>query len=80
MKTTSEAAFFRLTHGLNPDLEARYQANRLGLTRYLNFSPRTEQSLDIVLSVTGIPVVDLKLKNALSGQTAADATSDGAEC
>jgi type I restriction enzyme, R subunit len=70
---TLRVAFFRPAHGLNPDLEARYQANRLGLTRQLHFSPRTGQSLDVVLSVNGIPVVDLELKNALSGQTADDA-------
>jgi type I restriction enzyme R subunit len=66
---TLRIAFFRPAHGLNPELEARYQANRVGLTRQLHFSPRTEQSLDVVLSVNGIPVVTLELKNPLTGQT-----------
>ena len=70
---TLRIAFFRPAHGLNPELEARYRANRLGLTRQLHFSPRSEQSLDVVLSVNGIPVVTLELKNPLSGQTAANA-------
>jgi type I restriction enzyme R subunit len=70
---TLRIAFFRPAHGLNPDLEARYQANRLGLTRQLHFSPRSEQSLDVALSVNGIPVLSLELKNPLSGQTVADA-------
>ena len=70
---TLRIAFFRPAHGLNQDLEARYQANRLGLTRQLHFSPKSEQSLDVVLSVNGIPVVTLELKNPLSGQTAANA-------
>ncbi len=70
---TLRIAFFRPAHGLNPELEARYQANRLGLTRQLHFSPRSEQSLDVALSVNGIPVVTLELKNPLSGQTAANA-------
>lgn len=70
---TLRIAYFRPAHGLNPELEARYQANRLGLTRQLRFSPRSEQSLDVVLSVNGIPVVTLELKNPLSGQTAANA-------
>ena len=69
---TLRIAFFRPAHGLNPELEARYQANRLGLTRQLHFSPRTEKSLDVVLSVNGIPVVTLELKNPLSGQTVAN--------
>ena len=70
---TLRIAFFRPAHGLNPELEARYQANSLGLTRQLHFSPRNEKSLDVVLTVNGIPVVTLELKNPLSGQTAANA-------
>lgn len=70
---TLRIAFFRPAHGLNPELEARYRANRLGLTRQLHFSPKSEKSLDVVLSVNGIPVVTLELKNPLSGQTAANA-------
>lgn len=70
---TLRIAFFRPAHGLNPDLEARYRANRLSLTRQLHFSPNNEKSLDVVLSVNGIPVVTLELKNPLSGQTAANA-------
>lgn len=58
---TLRVAFFRPAHGLNPDLEQRYQANRLGITRQLHFSPKSEQSLDVVLSVNGIPVVTLEL-------------------
>jgi type I restriction enzyme R subunit len=70
---TLRIAFFRPAHGLNPELEARYQANRLGITRQLYFSSKSTQSLDVVLSVNGIPVVTLELKNPLSGQTAANA-------
>jgi len=70
---TLHIAYFRPAHGLNPDLEARYQANRLGLTRQLHFSTASEKSLDVVLSVNGVPVVTMELKNPLSGQTVADA-------
>lgn len=70
---TLRIAFFRPAHGLNPALEARYKANRLGLSRQLHFSPKSEKSLDVVLSVNGLPLVTLELKNPLSGQTAADA-------
>jgi type I restriction enzyme R subunit len=35
--------------------------------------PTSEKSLDVVLSVNGIPVVTLELKNPLSGQTVANA-------
>ena len=44
---TLRIAFFKAAHELNPELEARYAANRLGLTRQLRFSPRSEQSLDV---------------------------------
>lgn len=70
---TLRIAFFRPAHGLNPELEQRYQANRLGITRQLRFSPKSGQSLDVTLSVNGLPVVTLELKNLMSGQTAADA-------
>jgi len=70
---TLHAAFFKAAHELNPELEARYAANRLGLTRQLHFSPRSEKSLDVTLSLNGIPVVTAELKNPLSGQRVGDA-------
>ena len=65
---TLHAAYFKAAHELNPELEARYAANRLGLTRQLHFSPRSEKSLDITLSLNGIPVATVELKNSLTGQ------------
>src|SRR5688572_19830891 len=34
---TLHAAFFKAAHELNPELEARYAANRMGLTRQLQY-------------------------------------------
>ncbi len=70
---TLRVAFFKAAHELNPELEARYAANRLGLTRQLRFSPRSEKSLDITLSLNGIPIARVELKNLLTGQTVEDA-------
>ena len=71
---TLRAAYFKAAHELNPELESRYAANRLGLTRQLHFSPRSAQkSLDVTLSLNGIPVVTLELKNPLTGQQVEDA-------
>jgi type I restriction enzyme R subunit len=70
---TLRVAFFKAAHGLNPELEARYAANQLGLTRQLRFSSKSEKSLDVTLSVNGIPVVTLELKNPLTGQTVEEA-------
>jgi type I restriction enzyme R subunit len=70
---TLHVAFFKAAHELNPELEERYAANRLGLTRQLHFSPRCEKSLDVTLSLNGIPVVTVELKNPLTGQRVEDA-------
>ena len=70
---TLRIAFFKAAHELNPELEARYAANRLGLTRQLHYSPKSEKSLDVTLSLNGIPVATIELKNPLTGQTIQDA-------
>ena len=70
---TLHAAFFKAAHELNPELDARYAANRTGLTRQLRFSPQSEKSLDITLSLNGIPIATVELKNPLTGQTVEDA-------
>ena len=70
---TLRIAYFKAAHELNPELEARYAANIVGVTRQLRFSPRSEQSLDVVLSVNGVPVATLELKNPPTGQTVEDA-------
>jgi len=70
---TLHAAYFKAAHELNPELEARYAANRLALTRQLHFSPRSEKSLDVTLSLNGIPVATVELKNPLTGQRVEDA-------
>ena len=70
---TLHAAFFKAAHELNPEFEARYAANRLGLTRQLRFSPQSEKSLDVTLSLNGIPIATVELKNPLTGQTVENA-------
>lgn len=70
---TLRVAFFKAAHGLNPELEVRYAANCLGVTRQLHYSLKSEKSLDLVLSVNGIPVATLELKNPLTGQTVENA-------
>jgi type I restriction enzyme R subunit len=67
------AAYFKAAHELNPELDERYAANRVGLTRQLHYSPRSEKSLDVTLSLNGIPVATAELKNPLTGQTVEDA-------
>ncbi|RBP52899.1 type I restriction endonuclease subunit R [Arenicella xantha] len=71
---TLRIAFFKPAHGLNPELEARYAENALGITRQLYFSTkRPKDSLDMTLSLNGLPIATLELKNPLTRQTAENA-------
>ena len=70
---TLRVAFFKPAHGLNPDLETRYVANQIGITRQLHYSAKEGKSLDAVISVNGIPVITVELKNPLTGQTVENA-------
>lgn len=58
---TLRIAFFKAAHGLNPELEAHYAANRVGLTRQLRFSAHNEKSLDVTISLNGVPLATLDL-------------------
>lgn len=67
---TLRIAYFKAAHGLNPELEARYATNRIGITRQLRYSDRDPaKSLDVTISVNGILIATLELKNPLTGQT-----------
>jgi type I restriction enzyme, R subunit len=66
---TLRVSFFKAAHELNPELEERYKANHVGITRQLHFSTHSEKSLDVTLSLNGIPIATLELKNPLTNQT-----------
>lgn len=56
---------FRPDHGLNPELSARYAANRLRVVPEVTYSPHGASGrLDLVLFVNGIAVATLELKSA----------------
>jgi type I restriction enzyme R subunit len=61
-------AFFAPAHGMNPDTQRLYAANRLTLTRQLHYSTKHENSIDLTLSLNGIPLATAELKNPMSGQ------------
>ncbi|MCL6445878.1 MAG: DEAD/DEAH box helicase family protein, partial [Alicyclobacillus sp.] len=67
------AAFFRPNSGLNPEVLERYNQNILTVTRQVHYSLKNEKSLDMVLSINGLPVVTVELKNQFTGQTVRDA-------
>ncbi|MBI2238630.1 MAG: type I restriction endonuclease subunit R [Actinobacteria bacterium] len=62
-------AYFRPASGLNPDLEAKYAANRLTVIRQLHYAPEHANALDLALFVNGLPVSTAELKNPLTHQT-----------
>ena len=66
-KTYQMAAFEPAT-GMNPDAKAAYDQNVLRITRQVAFNPAMAQTIDVVLSVNGLPVVTAELKNPMSGQ------------
>jgi len=66
-------SYFAPASGLNPDTQRLYAANRLGVTRQLHYSARHNKTLDMVLSLNGIPIATLELKNPLTGQNCGDA-------
>lgn len=61
--------YFKPSSNLNQDLVDRYNANILQCTRQFAYSTDNHNTIDIVLSVNGIPVVALELKNQLTGQS-----------
>ncbi len=67
------AAYFAPASGLNPDTQKLYAANCLTITRQLKYSARHNNTLDVTLSLNGIPVATLELKNPMTGQTWKDA-------
>ena len=66
---TFKIAYFAPSSGLNPDIQKLYEQNHLTVTRQLNYSDKYNNSLDVVLSLNGIPVVTAELKNPMTGQT-----------
>jgi len=58
---------------LNPDIAKRYERNRMGVMRQVRFDPKTQQTIDVVLFVNGLPLATIELKNAYTGQTATNA-------
>ena len=63
--------YFKPASTLNPDLQSKYEANKLEVVRQLRYGTLPDDqnnSIDTVLFLNGIPVVTMELKNNLSGQ------------
>lgn len=70
---TFKLAFFRPENALNPVTLALYEQNQLHVTRQLHYSTANQNSLDLLLSVNGLPVATAELKNHFTGQDAGNA-------
>lgn len=62
-------AFFKPESSLNQKVIDNYNKNILTLTRQFYYSTQNRNSIDMVLSLNGIPIIALELKNQLTGQT-----------
>jgi len=67
--------FFKPASGMNQTNLALYEKNILSITRQVHYSLKNENSIDVVLFINGLPISTIELKNALTGQTVANAKS-----
>ncbi|WP_353859773.1 type I restriction endonuclease [Azospirillum formosense] len=56
-------AQFKPALAMNPELQARYAANRLRVVRQVRYSQHNENAIDLVLFLNGIPVATAELKS-----------------
>jgi type I restriction enzyme R subunit len=66
-------AYFKPVSKLNPETQKLYDENILTVTRQVHYSTKDESSVDMLLSVNGLPVASIELKNPFTGQDVDDA-------
>ena len=66
-------SYFAPASNLNEELVQKYKSNILTCTRQFSYSTQNHNTIDVVLSLNGIPVVALELKNQLTGQSVENA-------
>ncbi|WP_104708618.1 type I restriction endonuclease subunit R [Helicobacter felis] len=57
----------------NPDTWKNYQNNVFSVVRQLRYSPKNNNSLDLVIFLNGLPLFTFELKHPLTGQSVEDA-------
>ncbi|MHA7842050.1 MAG: type I restriction endonuclease subunit R [Winogradskyella sp.] len=65
--------YFKPETTLNEDDKALYNKNHLSVTRQLYYERNGNNSLDMVLSLNGLPIATIELKNQFSGQDVSNA-------
>ena len=66
-------AYFKPVSKLNPETQKLFDKNILAVTRQVHYSTKDESSIDMLLSVNGLPVAIIELKNPFTGQDVDDA-------
>ncbi len=66
---TFRLAYFKPAHGLNPEALAQFERNELTVTRQVAYHPNTNETVDLVFALNGVPVATCELKNPMTGQT-----------
>jgi type I restriction enzyme R subunit len=61
-------AYFKPPTTLNPETEKLYGKNRLTVMRQVYFDTASKSSIDMLLSLNGMPIATVELKNAFTGQ------------
>nr|WP_231367571.1 DEAD/DEAH box helicase family protein [Gillisia sp. JM1] len=61
-------AFFKPETSLNPETKELYDKNQLKVIRQVYYTHKNKNSVDIVLSLNGIPLATIELKNHFTGQ------------
>ena len=64
-----QMGYFKPESTLNPEAEAQYLSNDLSITRQLYYERLGKNSIDMVLSLNGLPIATIELKNQFSGQS-----------
>ena len=66
---TFRLAYFKPSHGLNPDALAQFERNELTVTRQALCHPGKSHEVDLLFALNGVPVATCELKNPMTGQT-----------
>lgn len=66
-------AYFKPDSGLNPEIIELYKKNKCYVARQVFFSAKNNKSIDLLLSLNGLPVATIELKNHFTGQSVSEA-------
>lgn len=64
-----KVCYFKPTSTRNNELVEKYEKNILTETRQFAYSTENKNTIDMVLSLNGIPIVAIELKNQITGQS-----------